>query len=313
MDGNINTSGFEEMINQSFKELDRIRLAELNSLLKIRESKDRQLEREYDRLFRKYGKDHPLTLRTKEKINCIEFDLVQIKHEIRYAQPQPIQVKPRIYYIEGYLYENAVPIARQSITMFDNNGNKINGQTAAKTDEKGYFVLEAQSSKDFPKSVRMGISSTKMSEQIFKPHEGRVDFVEFSMEDFKPFEPYKPAANYKERDLAKAWLIKGKITDSKNEGLEGLTVKIYDKDIFDDDCLSETKTSKNGIYEVNFPKEKFSDFFENYPEIYLVVENEKGERLHDGRSETNYGAGYIELKDVQIENKEDDKEKQKER
>ena len=65
--------------------------------------------------------------------------------------------------------------------------------------------------------------------------------------------------------------------EETDEGLPDLHVKAVDKDLFFDDVLGTAITDKDGHYEIIYEKKDFSEFFEQSPDVYIVVRN-----LEDG-------------------------------
>ena len=57
------------------------------------------------------------------------------------------------------------------------------------------------------------------------------------------------------------------------------TVRLYDKDIFGDDFLGETRLDKNGVAKISFAHNAFADTLslEDKPDFYFVVYKHKQE------------------------------------
>ena len=54
---------------------------------------------------------------------------------------------------------------------------------------------------------------------------------------------------------------------------DAYTVRLYDKDLFDDDFLGETRLDENGVAKISFTHEAFADALkiEDKPDFYFVV------------------------------------------
>jgi hypothetical protein len=60
---------------------------------------------------------------------------------------------------------------------------------------------------------------------------------------------------------------------------DAYTVRLYDKDIFEDDFLGETRLDDNGVAKISFTHKAFSDVanIEDKPDFYFVVYKHKEE------------------------------------
>ena len=58
---------------------------------------------------------------------------------------------------------------------------------------------------------------------------------------------------------------------------DAYTVRLYDKDIFEDDFLGETRLDENGVANISFTHDGFSDplNLDNKPDFYFVVYKHK--------------------------------------
>lgn len=290
-----------EILNKGFEQYDDYRAKNLKNLSTAKQARTKQLDREHARLLRKYGENHSLTVRTRAKIELNRLQQVELKKEIVRAEtPEPTAGENK-WTVYGYvLAADGKPASGVPVFLFDEKRQKIEAAEFVKTSADGYFILETEKIKSLPATVYAGASPREINRQALKPQAGKTEYVEIFLLGREPPPGGTPTVN--PPPPPKGWTVAGKIRGTKGEGLAGLTVKVYDKDVFDDDFLGETQTDERGFYSVTFPKEKFSDFMEEYPEVYLVIENAAGDRIYDGRSRTNYGAGYIELLDVELKN-----------
>ncbi|MDB5198707.1 MAG: hypothetical protein JWO92_670 [Chitinophagaceae bacterium] len=60
---------------------------------------------------------------------------------------------------------------------------------------------------------------------------------------------------------------------------EAYTVRLYDKDIFEDDFLGETRLDENGVAKISFTHDAFADplNLDDKPDFYFVVYKHKQE------------------------------------
>lgn len=60
---------------------------------------------------------------------------------------------------------------------------------------------------------------------------------------------------------------------------DAYTVRLYDKDIFEDDFLGETRLDENGVAKISVANKAFGDLFniDEKPDLYFVVYKHKQE------------------------------------
>ena len=97
--------------------------------------------------------------------------------------------------------------------------------------------------------------------------------------------------------------MRGKVVDVKGQGMSGLTVSLYDKDLLFDDVLGTTITGKNGDFEIIYRIDAFQGLFEKKPDIYLKVLDAKGKTLYTSRKAVRCEAGREEFFNIKIKQK----------
>ena len=74
--------------------------------------------------------------------------------------------------------------------------------------------------------------------------------------------------------------VKGIIRDSQNRPLPDIIIEATDADFISQDMLGNTKTNKEGLYDISFSKNQFDPLnIEGEPELRLIVHDDKGEFL----------------------------------
>jgi hypothetical protein len=106
--------------------------------------------------------------------------------------------------------------------------------------------------------------------------------------------------NEKLKPTNDAWIIRGKVTDKKNNPVAGLIVSAYDKDLLFDDVLGTTSTDENGNFEVIYREESFRDLFDKKPDIYLKILDITGKILYTSRKKIRFDARRIEHFTIKI-------------
>lgn len=94
----------------------------------------------------------------------------------------------------------------------------------------------------------------------------------------------------------KNFVIYGTILGQKNQkGLSCLTVEALDKDLLFDDRLGSATTDEHGHFEMTYNRKDFQElFFDQKPDIYLQVKNQKGEVIFNTENKVKYEASKVE-------------------
>ncbi len=72
--------------------------------------------------------------------------------------------------------------------------------------------------------------------------------------------------------MSNIFVITGVVREKESgEGLEGLIVRSYDKDLLYDDLMGESITDCDGSFRITSQAKDFRDFFEHRPDIYLKI------------------------------------------
>jgi hypothetical protein len=91
------------------------------------------------------------------------------------------------------------------------------------------------------------------------------------------------------------------VEEETGRPLRGLLVRLYDKDVFADDFLGETRSGERGEFELRFEEAQFRDLFERRPDLYLLVYDARGGHvLHTTESEVRFDASRDERYEVRI-------------
>lgn len=298
----------ERILELSFDDWDAQRAEGLDDLLIFQNAKTEADKRNFVFLERKYGANHPLAREAQANIETNKIFVGELKREIVRTKTNVPTAKADAWTIFGNVFDaDDERMANAPVVIFDLEG-QILGTKNTKTNADGYFRLEIGNPEKLPDAVRVGIPPNHFSETVFAPEEGETHYAEiFVMGEIgePPCEPdgadTKPDYKIPTGEGFSDWLVTGRVMDAKGNGIADLKVRIFDKDFLKDDALGEAKTNTEGVYRLFFTKEQFSDFKENYPELYLIIEDEAGNKIFDGRREAKGKAGRIELIDVRLE------------
>ena len=71
--------------------------------------------------------------------------------------------------------------------------------------------------------------------------------------------------------------ITGNISDSQTgQGISGLSIEAWDKDLFFDDLVGGAETDAEGLFKIRFNEEHFRELFERRPDLFFRLFNADG-------------------------------------
>lgn len=150
-------AGFERGIGA----LDELRVMQLGDGLRLQCAQNRVQAREYERLERKYGKDHPRTLNAAAKIELGKehMQAISIVHTTASApRPDP----GNGWAVDGFVRTaNGDPVSGVTVAAYDRQEHWYQELGYACTDEKGYFRMVAEKVPEKELSVYMRASKGK--------------------------------------------------------------------------------------------------------------------------------------------------------
>ncbi len=96
------------------------------------------------------------------------------------------------------------------------------------------------------------------------------------------------------------WIVFGTVTDTQDNLVSGLTVRVFDKDRKFDDLLGETNTDENGAFSIVYHERDFKETGENLPDLYVMVSDAAGKLLYSTRDQVRFEAGKSEYFAIQL-------------
>ncbi|MGW8182224.1 MAG: hypothetical protein ACWGQW_26140 [bacterium] len=91
------------------------------------------------------------------------------------------------------------------------------------------------------------------------------------------------------------WIVHGEVVDGESkQGMGGVMVSLYDKDVFFDDILGASLTDSEGYFEITYRIDAFRDLFETRPDLYVKVLDDTGKTLYCSRKCVRPEAGRVE-------------------
>ena len=89
----------------------------------------------------------------------------------------------------------------------------------------------------------------------------------------------------------KGFSISGRIWTERDEGIFGLRVVAYDRDLLFDDRLGTSVTSEDGSFRLRYAETDFRDLFEARPDVYIEVFDCMGRKIYSSAGATEWQAG----------------------
>jgi hypothetical protein len=111
---------------------------------------------------------------------------------------------------------------------------------------------------DHPRVVRMRRRAT-----LVKDVAGRVDDGRRRLDDADKLRPHE-------------WLVYGRVTLEGDTPLEGMRVRVFDKDRIEDDLLGDEITDGSGEFRAIYHVRDFLDEEEKLPDLYVMVSDRTG-------------------------------------
>jgi hypothetical protein len=104
------------------------------------------------------------------------------------------------------------------------------------------------------------------------------------------------------RDDRREFRIFGVVEEAETgRPLMNLVVRAFDRDLILDDKIGYTNTDDDGHFEIRFGTERFREFFESQPDLYLRIYDRTGARLlHETTDAIRWNASKNEEYRIQI-------------
>lgn len=263
--------------------------------------------REQARLARKYGPDHPRVVALAARAAFNQGMVKDITLEAERARTDIPAVGEDEWVLHGYVRDAQLRgVANLTVALYDEGGKWQSGLGHACTEKDGYFLLRNSTSavrEGRPVYLRVLSPNSEhlyADKSALTPEPGRLDYREVSLTG--EVQTCTPPALSRDEPLAApdAWVVRGRVSDSSNRGLPGLTVSLYDKDFLFDDRLGQTETDQNGNFSLVYRTRDFRDLIERKPDIYLKVTDQKGKTLYSSKGQIRYEAGRVEIINITI-------------
>jgi hypothetical protein len=291
---------------------DQVRLQGMQGLNRLRRAKSTALAREKKRLTQKLGPKDPrvMNVELKEQVNQqMIFDLVL---ETDRVKTDVSNFDKDAWNLYGYVRDSNQQVQPDlTVAVYDEKGHWLREFGYGCTDQQGAFSIQyppkGTTAEDISETEKLFLHVIDKGHNLLFKDElplffstGKLDFRDITLpEDWVPCTPPEPAADDTEIPSAH-WVVKGWVSDEEGNAMSGLTVSLFDKDLFFDDYLGTQITGKDGSFQFIYTREGFKDLLEAKPDIYLKVMDQKGKQIYSSKKAVKCNVGRTEVFNIEI-------------
>lgn len=313
---------------------DRLRAEELQQLGVVRRAKEAGLRREEARLREKLGAEHPRVAELSARLAANAGLARDLDLEAARARVEMPRVDAKAWAVHGHVRDKDLkPVAGLTVALYDSRAAWVESTGFACTNAEGYFRIDVPDAGSVagPLFLRVltgqavhlyadpnplapagggveyrAIVLSEGGRTCAPPVESRNDPVQSGggKDDASLIGGTGPAAGTGADAGAAAesdaWVVRGRVTNAKGEGVDGLTVSLFDKDLLFDDRLGQTETAGGGYYGFTYRTEEFRDLVERKPDVYLKVLDASGKTLYTSKKKIRYEAGRVEVVNASV-------------
>ena len=296
-------------IEDVFETVDDERVGGLERVKTIQDTKNESLARERRRLARKYGEDHPRVQKIDSRLAYNQSLLKDLAVETDRSKVEVPAIDANTWMVHGRVLDKIrAGIAGLTVSLFDEKGKWIREMGYSCTDERGYFAITYSVKGDEkPGAQQLFLTVTDKEHRVLHREKeplyvrlGWIDYREMVIDDQgdvclppEPDKDEKPAP-------ADSWIVRGRVTNEKKQGVSGLTIRLYDKEHVFDNVLGTTLTDDNGKFKLTYQTEEFKDLSEKKPEVYLRVTGKRRKILYTSDKAVRFKAGREEVFNITI-------------
>jgi len=267
-------------------DLDKSRTREMELAKDLLKVKHRHLEQEKQRMEAKYGPNHPEVKKMEARLVYDREMHQTLDAEIERSKVSPPPMPVTSWRVHGQVF-NQDNSALEGLTVFltDESYQWVRTLPFAVTDPQGYYALTlGQKQINALKKRKLYLAvSTKEQKLIYRGTEaflaapGVIEHRELVVDPSG--EPKPPGDD----SSVVAFVVQGKVTDTKNQPLPRLRVRAVDLDFTGENPLGkEAVTGSDGTYRILYRAEDFimEGKETTGADILIYVYNEKGEQIY---------------------------------
>ncbi len=282
-------------------------------------------QREHQRLVAKYGSGHPRVRASAARFTVESRLATAVAVQADEAQAPPPRVDADTWVVQGrVLWADGKPAPGLTVSLFFQGEGWDQSSGHVCTDHNGVFSLRVKPQDTQPRELVVSQAATVLHRdpRVLTPAPGTVDtrVVVLDTNAAAAFCPPPDSTGGQGGDApggggavgtqpgnvaGDVWTVRGKVTDPDGDPAAGLTVSLFDEDLFFDDRLGQTTTNADGDYLFTYRTRDFRDLVERRPDLYLRVLDEKGQSLHRTRAKVKAEAGREEVIDIRLPRRRD--------
>ncbi|MGE5805657.1 MAG: carboxypeptidase-like regulatory domain-containing protein, partial [Ignavibacteria bacterium] len=252
-------------ITDAFDSLDEERIVGLKMAKKMNQIKNSTLEKERDRLTKKYGADHPRVKKANEHLVYNQGFLRELDVEIERSDIKVQSFSPDSWHVHGRVLDiDRKGIENLTVSLTDEKKRWVEEIGYSGTDSKGYFsityTIKTQETTKISETQKLFLAVLKKGRQIYISSEplfisiGHIDYREITIteNEHEVTPPPKPAYDETPNVPKDLWIVKGQIVDENGKGIPALVISLYDKDLIFDDVLGTSVTDSEGFFRFHY-------------------------------------------------------------
>jgi hypothetical protein len=305
--------------------------ANINALQQVRDVQvlmGSLLQHEAKRLEKKLGRENPRLQQVKASIKRNQTIAKDLEVELEIAKIRVPEVDPKDSLIHGRVVdENLRGWSGLVVFIADVQGKIIRAIGKAETQDSGYYalIITAATLKKVAELIEKGIFvivCNSKGELIYRHQDllmlkggDRIlveDIVLKRSDLTSPICEMPSVSNTKDANsrssdsvtvsefAADVWVARGRVVDERGEGIGGLVVSLFDRDLIFDDRLGTTQTDENGEFIITYRTADFQDLFDAHPDLYLKILDAEGNTLYSSQEAVRCEADRVEVFNITI-------------
>lgn len=308
-------------LNRGVQDADTARADGLDGLARLRTARTATQAREAERLSQKLGPDHPRVAVLQARVAADPVLTAQLRAEAGRARTQPLSVGSG-WAVHGHVRTgDGKPVPGLTAGLYGPDGRRAEGFGWGCTDAAGYFLARAETLPQQVQPLRLHLVDASGRHVYVEPRDltpaaGQAVYLAITLDSdagatavCKPPPddaggtgtlPPKDEETTGLEGRKGEWTVVGTVTGADGAPMAGVTVSLYDRDLFFDDLLGQTTTDDAGRYRLVYRTGDFRDFIESRPDLYVRVLDPQAKEMHTQPAKIRMEAGKTETLDVRV-------------
>ncbi len=296
-----------EKAAEGFDQIEAQRSARLKQAKTDQQTRQLSLERERERLTKKYGPNHKRVVKIDRELATQPTFIKAVDEQAVRSETKPATPRPTYWTVYGTIRDKENNrLGGLTVSLFDAGGHWVKDLGFACSDDKGFYSLKVDDpdgrlTKKY-KGKPLYLTLTDDQKAVLHKDEEAL-FLSTGTSENREIVIVNPCGTPPEEPggAEPKYLVEGTITDRKGKPLPGLTVKAVDQDFTGENPLGEAAvTDEKGYYRIPY---RADDFILEGKEtggadIILYIYDESGELIHT--SEPSRNAPKVHRIDLKI-------------